>query len=118
MIMIGTTITEHYFPNLDPIDQKLHIHKFPFTIIDMLEKQDSVFGLNLDRQMIAPFNSQIANITHTHINLYNIIVQTPNPTALKNMKKIIHELMHRQHSLQPGEQDDFIFETSESTLKE
>ncbi len=118
VVVIGTAIAEHYFPNLDPLGRELRIHKFPFTIIGVLEKQGSVFGLNLDRQVIAPFNSQMANITRARVNLYGVVVQAPNPAALENTKEIVREVMRRRHSLRPGEKDDFVFETSESALKE
>ncbi len=118
VVVIGTAIAEHYFPNLDPLGRELRIHKFPFTIIGVLEKQGSVFGLNLDRQVIAPFNSQMASITRARVNLYGAVVQAPNPAALENTKEIVREVMRRRHSLRPGEKDDFVFETSESALKE
>src|SRR3954465_12826715 len=56
VVVIGTAVAEHYFPSLDPIGRELRINKFPFTVIGVLEKQGSVFGLNLDQQVIAPFN--------------------------------------------------------------
>jgi putative ABC transport system permease protein len=118
VIVIGTAIAEHYFPDLDPIGRQLRIHKFPFTVIGVLEKQGSVFGLNLDRQVIAPFNSRMSVITRARVNLYGVMVQAPNPAALENSKEIVREVMRRRHGLRPSEKDDFVFETSESALKE
>jgi putative ABC transport system permease protein len=116
VVVIGTDIAEHYFPNLDPLGRELRIHKFPFTVIGVLEKQGSVFGLNLDRQVIAPFNSRMSAITLARRNLYGVVVQAPNPAALENTKEIVREVMRRRHGLRPGEKDDFVFETSESAL--
>src|SRR5688500_2466002 len=118
VIVIGTDIASHYFPNLDPIGRELRIFKFPFTVIGVLEKQGSVFGLNLDRQVIAPFNSRMSTITRARINLYGVVVQAPNPAALENTKEVVREVMRRRHGLRPGQTDDFVFETSESALKE
>jgi putative ABC transport system permease protein len=118
VIVIGTAIAEHYFPNLDPIGRELRIDRFPFRIIGVLEKQGSVFGLNLDRQILAPFHSQMATITHARQNLYGVVVQAPNPGALENMKEITREVMRNRHRLRPGQPDDFVFETSQSALKE
>lgn len=116
VVVIGTAIAEHYFPGLDPIGRELRIHKFPFTVIGVLEKQGSVFGLNLDRQVIAPFNSRMSAITLARRNLYGVVVQAPNPAALENMKEIVREVMRRRHGLRPGAADDFVFESSESAL--
>ena len=117
VVVIGTDIAEHYFPNLDPIGRELRIFKFPFTVIGVLEKQGSVFGLNLDRQVLAPFNSRMSTLTRARVNLYGVVVQAPNPAAMENTKEIVREVMRRRHGLRPGQKDDFVFETSESALE-
>ncbi len=118
VVVIGSEIAEHYFPNLDPIGRELRIERFPFRVIGVLEKQGSVFGLNLDRQVIAPFNSHMSTITRARLNLYGVVVQAPNTAALENTKEIVREVMRRRHKLRPGQPDDFVFETSQSALKE
>jgi putative ABC transport system permease protein len=118
VVVIGTEIAEHYFPNLDPIGRELRINRFPFQVIGLLEKQGSVFGFSLDRQVLAPFGSYMSNLTRARYNLYGVVVQAPNPAALENMKEIAREVMRRRHHLRPGQQDDFVFETSASALKQ
>jgi putative ABC transport system permease protein len=116
VVVIGTDIAEHYFPNLDPIGRELRIFKFPFTVIGVLEKQGSVFGLNLDRQVLSPFNSRMSTLTRARVNLYGVVIQAPNPAAIENTKEIVREVMRRRHGLRPAEKDDFVFESSESAL--
>jgi putative ABC transport system permease protein len=116
VVVIGTAIADHYFPNLDPIGRDLRINKFPFRIIGVLEKQGSVFGLNLDMQVIAPFNSHMASITRARVNLYGVVVQASTTAELANVKEIVREVMRNRHRLRPGQPDDFVFETSESAL--
>jgi len=118
VVVIGMEIANHYFPSLDPIGRELRINKFPFTVIGVLEKQGSVFGLSLDRQVLAPFHSPMATITRARTNLYGVVVQAPNPAALENTKEIVREVMRNRHRLRPGQPDDFVFETSQSALKE
>ena len=118
VVVIGSEIAEHYFPNLDPIGRELKIARFPFRVIGVLEKQGSVFGLNLDRQVIAPFSSHMSTITRARLNLYGVVIQAPNTAALENTKEIVREVMRRRHKLRPGQADDFVFETSQSALKE
>ena len=116
VIVIGTEIASFYFPDLDPIGRELKIDKFPFRVIGVLEKQGSVFGLNLDRQILAPFGSRMAVITRAKTNLGAVVVQAPNTAAIENTKEIVRELMRRRHRLRPGQPDDFVFESSESAL--
>ena len=116
VVVVGSEIAEHYFPNLDPIDRELKIDKVAFRVIGVLEKQGSVFGLNLDRQVLAPFNSRMSIITRARANLYGVVIQAPNTAAIENTKEVVREVMRRRHKLRPAEKDDFVFESSESAL--
>src|SRR3954462_2323747 len=118
VIVIGQEIAERYFPNLDPVGREIRIHRFPFTVIGVLEKQGTVFGLALDRQVIAPFHSEMSRLTHARQNLYGIVVQAPTPAAFNGLHEIVRELMRNRHRLGPGEEDDFTLESSESALGE
>src|SRR5450631_1284594 len=118
VVVIGSEIADRYFPNLDPIGRELRINKFPFQVIGVLEKQGTVFGLSLDRQVIAPFHSEMARITHARNNLYGVVVQAPDPSKFKPLEEIVREVMRRRHHLHPGESDDFAFESSESALSQ
>jgi len=118
VIIIGQEVAERYFPNLDPIGREIRIHKFPFTVIGVLEKQGTVFGLSLDRQVIAPFHSEMGRLTNTRNNLYGVVVQAPNPAAFNGLHETVRELMRRRHRLTPGEADDFTLDSSESALGE
>jgi putative ABC transport system permease protein len=116
VVVIGSEIAERYFPNLDPIGRELKINKFPFQVIGVLEKQGTVFGLSLDRQVLAPFHSEMARITHARYNLYGVVVQAPDPSKFKPLEEIVREVMRKRHHLHPSEADDFAFESSESAL--
>ena len=118
VIVIGTEIAERYFPNLDPIGREIRINKFPFQVIGVLEKQGTVFGFSLDRQVIAPFHSQMSRLTHARNNLYGVVVQAPTPAAFAGLQEIVREVMRNRHRLHPSEKDDFSLESSESALTE
>jgi len=118
VIVIGQEVAERYFPNLDPIGREIRVHKFPFTVIGVLEKQGTVFGLSLDRQVIAPFHSEMSRLTHARNNLYGVAVQAPTPGAFNGLHEIVRELMRKRHKLRPAQEDDFVLESSESALGE
>lgn len=118
VIVIGDEIAHDYFPNLDPIGREIRVNKFPFTVIGVLEKQGTVFGLSLDRQVIAPFHSQMAQLTHARNNLYGVIIQSPSPSQYAGLQEIVREVMRRRHRLHPADKDDFVFESSETALSQ
>jgi putative ABC transport system permease protein len=118
VVVIGSEIAERYFPNLDPLGRELRVNRFPFRVIGVLEKQGTVFGLSLDRQVIAPFHSQMSRITHARNNLYGVVVQAPTPAAFDGLQEIVREVMRKRHKLRPAERDDFSLESSESALSQ
>jgi putative ABC transport system permease protein len=118
VVVIGSEIAERYFPNLDPIGREFRVNKFPFQVIGVLEKQGTVFGLSLDRQVIAPFHSHMGRITGTRQNLYGVVVQAPDPDKFKPLVEIVREVMRKRRHLRPGEPDNFSFESSETALSQ
>ena len=118
VVVIGTEIADRYFPNLDPIGRELRINHFPFQVVGLLVKQGTVFGLSLDRQVIAPFHSHMNRVTGGRQNLYGVVVQSPNPAEYHGIEEIVRELMRRRRHLRPTEPDNFTFESSESALSQ
>ncbi|HEX5409317.1 MAG TPA: ABC transporter permease [Gemmatimonadaceae bacterium] len=116
VVVIGTDVADHYFPNLDPIGKELRIEGLPFRVIGLLEKQGSAFGLSLDRQMIAPFHSPMSRFIGHHDRVYGVMVKAQNPAAMTDLQGTVSELMRRRHKLRPEQPNDFVLESSASAL--
>jgi putative ABC transport system permease protein len=116
VVVIGAEIAERYFPNLDPIGRELRINRFPFQVIGVLVKQGTVFGFSLDRQVIAPFHSQMSRLTNARNGLYGVVVQANGPQAIQGVQDIVRETMRKRHRLRPAEPDDFVLESASSAL--
>jgi putative ABC transport system permease protein len=118
VVVIGKTAAEQLFPHLDPIGRELRVDGLPFTVIGVLEKQGSFFGLDLDRQMIGPFRSPLEHAMRKTTGLYGVVVQAPSAGALIDAEDRVRDVMRRRHKLHPSEPDNFVFETSESALSD
>jgi putative ABC transport system permease protein len=116
VIVIGIEVAESYFPNLNPIGHELRINRFPFQVIGVLEKQGTVFGISLDRQVIAPFHSQLGHITGARDHVGGIIVQAASPEAFDGTQELVREAIRKRHRLHPSQSDDFALESSASAL--
>jgi putative ABC transport system permease protein len=102
VMIIGQAVADEYFPGVDPIGRELMVERVPFEVIGVLEKQGSVFGMNLDRQVFAPFLSPMRRITHARVNLYGVVVQGQNAADQAVLQEIVRETMRRRHKLRPG----------------
>jgi putative ABC transport system permease protein len=116
VVVIGKTTADELFPSLDPIGRELRIDGLPFTVIGVLVKQGSFFGLDLDRQVIGPFRSPLERAIRVQAGLYGVVVQAPSAAALIDAEDRTRDVMRRRHKLHPEEPDNFVFETSESAL--
>jgi putative ABC transport system permease protein len=116
VVVIGDAIASQYFPNLDPIGRTLKVGRFPFQVIGVLVHQGTVFGLNLDQQVLAPFHSEMSRLTGARQNLYGVVVQSPTPAQFQPLEEVVREVMRRRHQLRPAEADDFVMESSETAL--
>lgn len=116
VVVIGMDVAKDFFPGVSPLGKELRIQGFPFRVIGVLERQGSVFGLNLDLQVIAPFNSPMSEFTRARQNLYGAVVQAPSADAGPEIQEAVREVMRARHHLRPSEPDDFTLETSASAL--
>jgi putative ABC transport system permease protein len=118
VVVIGDAIASQYFPNLDPIGRTLRVARFPFQVIGVLDHQGTVFGLNLDQQVIAPFHSEMSKLTGARQSLYGVVVQAPTPAQFQPLEEIVREVMRNRHKLHPAEADNFVMESSASALSQ
>ncbi len=118
VVVIGDAIAQEYFPNLDPIGRVLKIDRFPFRVIGVLTHQGTVFGINLDRQLVAPFHSALARLMGNRQDLYSTMVQSPTPAQFQPLEEIVREVMRKRHQLRPEQADDFVMESSATALSQ
>ena len=116
VVVIGDEVAKYFFPDLDPIGRPLRIKGMPYTVIGVLEKQGSVFGLSLDRVAIAPYNTPMHHFTNPRGDVDGIMVQTPTSLLLTEAMESVREVMRGRRHLRPGQPDNFFMETSESAL--
>ncbi len=116
--VIGRDIAKDYFPGVDPLGRAILLDHTPYQVVGVLEEQGTVFGLNLDRQVIAPLASPLRRATRHSPGVDAVVVQAPNPAAQSALQETVRELMRRRHKLRPAAPDDFSLESSESALKQ
>ncbi len=118
VVVIGQEVADFYFPNLDPLGREIRFGGIPFRVIGVLEKQGSVFGLSLDRQVIAPRASHMSRLTNPRGDVSGLVVQASNEAALAEARETVREVMRARRKLRPGQEDNFVFESSESALSQ
>jgi putative ABC transport system permease protein len=116
VVVIGTDLADHFFPELDPLGRDIRLNGIPYTVVGVLEKQGSVFGFNMDRFFITPWTSPIRRITNPRGDIDALLVQAPDEAALGEAMESVRGVLRGHRHVPPGKGDNFALETSDAAL--
>jgi putative ABC transport system permease protein len=116
VVVIGTEVAEHFFPDLDPLGREIKVAGMPYSIIGVIEKQGNVFGFSLDRLAIAPYRSPLSRVTNPRGDVDGLTVQGATRDQLGELQELVRETMRSRRKLSPSQPDNFELETSDSAL--
>jgi putative ABC transport system permease protein len=117
VVVIGQDVADHFFPNLDPIGRQVRIQNIPYTVIGVVEKQGSAFGISLDKFLIAPEKSALNRWVNPHGVIDQMVIQASDDVGMKEAMEAARAVMRGRHHLHPSQRDDFTLETADSALE-
>ena len=106
--VIGKTLKDELFSDLDPIGRKIRIDKIPFTVVGLLKEEGKgTMGQDQDDIILAPYTT-IQNRLHGHRNGYDIIMASAiNEDRIIDAEIEATELLRESHKILEGAEDDF-----------
>ena len=117
VIVIGQDVANYFFPALDPVGRELVVRGLPFTVVGVMEKQGSAFGISFDKFIVAPHKSALNRFVNAHGVIDAIMIQTPSREGMLATMEAVRQVMRARHHLRPSQKDDFELETSDSALE-
>ncbi|MEO7086969.1 MAG: ABC transporter permease [Gemmatimonadaceae bacterium] len=117
VVVIGQDVADHFFPSLEPVGRTLRIQSIPYTVIGVAEKQGSMFGVSMDKFVIAPEKAPLNRWVNPHGVVNQMIIQGANETGMRNAMEAARAVMRGRHHLHPSQPDDFALETCDSALE-
>lgn len=108
--LLGQTVAENLFGNIDPLGKSIRIKKVPFTVVGVLERKGvTPRGDDQDDNIYAPittverklFGSQFPGTVRV------IMIKSKSREELKTAEKQIANLLRQRHRIGAGEEDDF-----------
>ena len=108
--LLGQTVVENLFGDIDPIGQVIRINKIPFTVIGVLdEKGSSPHGGDQDDRIYVPLSTAQKRLFSTHIpgRVRAIMVQAKSLELMFEAEKEINVLLMQRHRIRPGQEKDF-----------
>jgi putative ABC transport system permease protein len=117
VVVIGQDVADHFFPNLNPIGRQLRIQSIPYTVVGVADKQGSVFGMSLDKFLIAPEKSPLNRWVNPHGVIDAMVIQGRDEARMREAMEAARAVMRARRHLHPAQPDNFELETSESALE-
>jgi putative ABC transport system permease protein len=109
--LLGHTVVDNLFGEMDPIGQVVRIKKFPFTLVGVLsEKGQTTWGQDQDDVVYVPlttgqrllFGQQFPGMVRS------ISVQATGPDTIKLAEEEITQLLRQRHRLRANQDNDFM----------
>lgn len=104
--VLGQSVVENLFLNIDPIGKDIVINRVYFTVIGILETKGQSGFVNVDDMILIPittFQKRLFGINY----LRNISVQVKNQNLMDKAEEEISELLRKRHRISNPEEDDF-----------
>ena len=116
VVVIGDEVAKFFFPGLSAVGHELRIGGIPYQIIGVIEHQGSLFGMSLDKMVIAPFSSPMHRLTNPRGDIDGLMVQAPSELLMNDAMESVREFLRGFRHLRPVEPDNFAMETSATAL--
>ncbi len=108
--LLGQTVVDNLFGQMDPVGQVVRIKKFPFTVVGVLSiKGQTTWGQDQDDVVYVPlttgqrllFGQQFPGM------VWSISVQATSPDTMSLAEEQITQLLRQRHRLRTNQENDF-----------
>lgn len=105
--LLGTTVAETLFPNMDPVGELIQIRNVPVTVIGVLEKKgQAAAGTDQDDIILMPYTT-VQNRLSGWSRIGQILASTSSPADIPAAQEEIRAIMRESHRLGYADDDDF-----------
>ena len=116
--IIGLTVKEKLFENVDPIGELILINGVPMQIIGVLNRAGKAFsGNDFDNEIIVPHSTANVRLFGRRNVYKEMLLSTKEENMLDDATKKILKYFRTTHNIADGAEDDFWINTSKEKLK-
>jgi putative ABC transport system permease protein len=109
--VLGQTVVDQLFPNMDPVGQTIRIGKIPFKVLGTLTpKGQNAMGQDQDDFIVAPFATVQKKIQGVDY-VGNILASAVTKEAIPTAQEQIRQILRTRHKIPDWQDDDFTIRT-------
>jgi putative ABC transport system permease protein len=116
--VIGTTMKEQLFGDVDPINKKIKVGRSDFRVVGVMEKQGSAGffgGPDFDSQVFIPVTTFVKEFGARYRS-FDFAVKAPPGADVEDFEYEVVGEMRKIRKLRPDEEDDFAINKMDSLL--
>ncbi len=116
--VIGTTMKEQLFGEVDPINKKIKVGRSDFRVVGVMEKQGSAGffgGPDFDSQVFIPVTTFVKEFG-ARFRSFDFAVKAPPGADVEDFEFEVIGEMRKIRKLRPDEEDDFAINKMDSLL--
>jgi len=116
VLVLGSEVASVLFGEQDPVGKEVKVRGFPYRVVGVVERQGNVFGFSLDNFVVGPALSPLKRFTAPPGTIDNLIVKAHSGDEMTEAIGQAEAIMRSRRHLRPGEDMNFVLETSDSVL--
>lgn len=121
VVVIGPTVAQRLFDDLDPVGQTVRISRIPFTIVGVLESKGSSFGQDNDDIALVPITAARQRFPATQQgpdDLSSLYVGFDDGADLIDGKKRLVDVLRQRNKVGKGQVEPFTVRTTEEFMRQ
>jgi len=112
VVLLGQTVVDNLFGDVDPIGKTIRVKKVPFTVVGVLgRKGQSPMGQDQDDIVLIPISTakrKVLGIKSANADAVDsIMLQAVSNSQMQAAQDEAQALLRQRHHIQPGQEDDF-----------
>ena len=116
VVVLDEEVVQKLFDGRPVLGKTVRIQNFPFRVIGVMEKQGSLFGMSMDRMVVAPIRSPLDGSLYRANRVEDIYFRVPDSRLMARAQTELEGLMRVRNRLRPSEPNTFILETADEAL--
>ncbi len=116
VVVLGDTVVGDYFGKINPIGEVIKIDGKNFTVVGTLESVGASFGANPDNTVYIPITT-VQNKLYGISTVNSIAAKVESEDLVDQAIEDIKDILRRQHSILPGENNDFEIRSNTQMLE-
>src|SRR5207253_6081884 len=116
VLVLGHELADKLFEDEYPIGREVKIFQLPYRVIGVVEKQGNLFGLSLDKFVVAPASAPLKHYINPPRVVDALAVKANSQPEMREAMAQAEALMRSRRHLRPREPDDFVLETADEVL--